>query len=184
MLSNLLMTTLGLIPLLLLLCFVPSNVGAHDVTQGPEDFPPNSGHPEVFVDSNGIQRCDPTATEQNDKLTGTCIQGRGGNDQLTAKWIQGIGSTHIFGDKGNDRIIGSQERDRLHGTNGNDQIKGNGGDDIIFGDQGNDRMIGGPGADLFHCGPGNDIIMDFNPAEGDQKVIFGSDCRLPPSNIP
>lgn len=181
---NSIMLLVAGIPLLLLLCLAPSNVSAHDVTQGPEDFPPDSGHPEVFVDSNGIQRCDPRATEQNDRLAGTCIQGREGNDLLFAIWIPGIGSTHIFGDNGNDKIIGSEERDRLHGTNGNDDIVGNEGDDIIFGDEGNDRMKGGPGADLFHCGPGNDLITDFNPDEGDQKVIVGPDCRLPPSNAP
>lgn len=185
MIYNLLATAAGSI--LLLLFLLPSNVSAHDQTQGPENFPADSGHPEVFVNLNGIQRCDPRATEQNDKLTGTCIQGRGGNDQLTANWIQGIGSTHIFGDNGNDRIIGSEERDRLHGTNGNDNIDGRDGDDIIFGDQGNDRMTGGPGADLFHCGPGIDRITDYNEAEGDQRKYnadegYGPDCRLQSSN--
>jgi Ca2+-binding RTX toxin-like protein len=141
-------------------------------------FPPNSGHSEVFVDSNGIQRCDQRATEKADTLSGTCIQGRGANDILTATGI----NTHLFGDQGNDHIIGSENRDRLHGSNGNDKIDVKGGDDIIFGDRDNDKMRG-PGADLFHCGPGNDMIIDYNEPEGDQRKYnadegYRPDCKL------
>jgi hypothetical protein len=162
--------------ILIIFAVLPQITYGHLRTEGPENFdlsdPQVQQHlPYIFVDESGIQRCSKDATEQNNRLAGNCIQGRGGNDLITCN----SNHCHLYGDAGNDKLVGGPGNDYLHGTNGNDDIIGNEGSDTIFGDLGNDRYSGGPGADLFHCGPGNDAITDFEN-NIDRVVINVRDC--------
>ncbi len=63
----------------------------------------------------------------------------------------------------------TQETHEVHGGPGNDTIKGTAGPDALFGD---------PGADVFLIQLSStaiDTLKDFNPAEGDQIVLFFGD---------
>ncbi|WP_147127113.1 beta strand repeat-containing protein [Shimia ponticola] len=71
------------------------------------------------------------------------------------------------GSQQNDTMIAGDDGVRFRGRDGDDTLTGGAGDDILEGDDGDDIYTGGAGADRFVLEQGHDIIMDFNPAEGD-----------------
>jgi Ca2+-binding RTX toxin-like protein len=160
------------------------SIEGHEVVEGPENFKcaenqqgiiecegDTQVHTSfVFRDEDGVLKCDRRATESPDKLSGNCIQGRGGGDTLTINDTHG----HVYGDNGPDILTGGNGNDYLHGTNGNDKLDGKSGRDIMFGDQGDDTYTGGPGRDVIHCGPGNDILTDYS---NDNLISYGGTLK-------
>src|SRR5262249_42893919 len=71
---------------------------------------------------------------------GVVINGRGGNDVITASGLTGILLTANGGD-GDDILIGSPGNDTLTGGNGDDVLIGGGGQDVLDGGPGNNTVI-------------------------------------------
>jgi len=85
----------------------------------------------------------------------------------------------LYGGGGDDRLYGGPGGgdDYLDGEEGDDSLYGGLGDDYLAGGPGFDQLVGGKGTDWFVFEPGdteefNDIIADFDPAEGDRRVML------------
>lgn len=94
----------------------------------------------------------------------TRIQGRAGNDNITA----GDGADIIHGGEGddlingggaNDKVFGGRGLDTINGGAGNDFLSGGGGGDSIEGEGGNDRLWGQKGINTLNGGEGDDRIF-------------------------
>jgi Ca2+-binding RTX toxin-like protein len=77
----------------------------------------------------------------------------------------GTYTADVLGTAGNDMLSGSDSANVIDGRNGGDFIDGAGGNDIL---------IGGNGADAFvlRSGGGNDVIVDFNPIDQGDRLLF------------
>jgi Ca2+-binding RTX toxin-like protein len=100
-------------------------------------------------------------------VTSITISGRGGNDVLSATFLD-VPVT-LDGSTGNDTLTGGGAGDVLDGDEGNDRITGRGGNDDLRGDAGDDVLDGGPGADILRGGAGTDVI-DYSDATGPVEV--------------
>ena len=138
----------------------------------------STGKANVFLDSNGNNRFDPTddaigiATPKgnNGSLeggawnrfkseTGGVFSGSSwGFEKITAKLIMDTssGKDVITGNQKNNYINGKAGNDKLAGAGGNDIILGGSGRDILYGGAGKDTLVGGTGKDKLHGGSGKD----------------------------
>src|SRR5262249_2767877 len=80
----------------------------------------------------------------DDVMTGSIIDGGGGNDTITG--VDGTPS-HLYGGDGNDTITGGNADDVITGDNGNDILHGGDGNDDISGGDGNNTIYGDGGND-------------------------------------
>jgi len=73
------------------------------------------------------------------------IQGTAAGEVLTTQ----IGSTSIFGERGDDTIYGQGGNDFINGGAGDDDLRGGGGADTLYGEAGADVLRGGAGDDTY-----------------------------------
>jgi Ca2+-binding RTX toxin-like protein len=128
-----------------------------------EAFVGNEGNDTVSaVDVHlGPSNSDPGA------LTGSYVDGRGGNDSLTGSVMDDV----LVGGTGNDSIAGGGGTDLLMGGSGLDTLRGGDGNDVAFAGDAEDSVEGGAGHDALHGGDGNDSIAGD---DGDDTLTGGA----------
>ena len=118
-------------------------------------------------------------------VSGSKIEGRGGNDDITGTdgvdiiygdfegvaEAVGDGNDYIRGLGGDDEIYGGSQGDYIFGGDGDDTIDAGNGYDYVEGGDGDDTIIGGNGEDVIDGGDGDDTI---NAGNGRDRV-FGGD---------
>ena len=118
-------------------------------------------------------------------VSGSKIEGRGGNDDITGTdgvdiiygdfegvaEAVGDGNDYIRGLGGDDEIYGGSQGDYIFGGDGDDTIDAGNGYDYVEGGDGDDTIIGGNGEDVIDGGDGDDNI---NAGNGRDRV-FGGD---------
>jgi Ca2+-binding RTX toxin-like protein len=106
---------------------------------GLENISAGTGHGSIRVVGNDL----PNQIHVIAPL-GAYVDGRGGDDQITAPYA--VDNT-LLGGTGNDTITASDGADRIDGGAGDDSLSGLGGDDTILPGAGNDTIDGGAGND-------------------------------------
>ena len=118
-------------------------------------------------------------------VSGSKIEGRGGNDDITGTdgadiiygdfegvvEAVGDGNDYIRGLGGDDEIYGGSQGDYIFGGDGDDTIDAGNGYDYVDGGDGDDTIRGGNGEDVIVGGDGDDTINAGN----DRDRVFGGD---------
>jgi Ca2+-binding RTX toxin-like protein len=123
---------------------------------------------------------------ENDTGIRVIADGGDGNDTLRG----GTGDDSLTGGAGDDYLRGSDGNDILDGGEGDDLLDGGAGVDSLYSGTGFDQLYGGTGADRFFQSSQSiagtlcvcSTIEDFNPADGDVRVV--GTAPPPPVIIP
>ncbi|HQM82718.1 MAG TPA: calcium-binding protein [Syntrophorhabdaceae bacterium] len=121
---------------------------------------------EAIAITTGVVGTDDADTLFGPTDFGATIQGKGGNDNITA----GNANDTIYGGAGHDNLLGQGGDDIIYGEDGGDMMNGNTGNDTLYGGAGDDNVIGEADNDLLDGGAGNDVLSG---GTGDDTYLFG-----------
>ncbi|MFT3722040.1 MAG: M10 family metallopeptidase C-terminal domain-containing protein [Hyphomonadaceae bacterium] len=97
------------------------------------------------------------------------------------RFIGGVTSDYVEGDRGNDDLFGGAGADLLVGGRGDDVIDGGVGRDRLYGEFGADRLIV-EGGDIAIAGPGDDVVILNDYAFQDVQGNEGFDVLTLPNS--
>jgi hypothetical protein len=114
-----------------------------------------------------------------DMATGTNVHWTGSGNSLTVFWdntqwaFPGLTVLTVFGTEGADTIdlSGMTIPVIVYGRGGDDTIRGGSNNDLLVGGAGNNTIYGGQGADVGDLRGGTGSFVDYNPAEGDTRLM-------------